>query len=214
MHKSTTPNDYIKIVLIGDSNVGKSSLIHRFIEDSYSADQPNTVGVDFFAKKAQVAGKTYTVQVWDTAGQERFKAMVRTYFRSASAAILVFDLTKKISFDHIDEWLNEIQEDLDTNAPIVLVGSKADLQQQRVIAEDVARSFAEKRGLLYFEASAMSSQNVQQLFRTAIEKVVEGYMNPDNKKDEERTTRGASDILLNTRPKGKDKNAGNGCCGF
>jgi len=212
-----TSNDYIKIVLIGDSNVGKSSLIHRYIEDSYSPDQPNTVGVDFFAKKAQVAGKTYTVQVWDTAGQERFKAMVRTYFRSASAAILVFDLTKRVSFDHITGWLDEIREDLEANTPVLLVGSKADLKEHRVITDSAAKALADQKGLLYFEASAVNSQNVQQLFRVAIEKVVEGYSSAE-KNDGERSTRGGSVIDLNVRPKGKDskhdKNAGNGCCGF
>ncbi len=212
--QKTTPSEYIKIVVIGDSNVGKSSLIHRYIEDSYSPDQSNTVGVDFFAKKAQVAGKTYTVQVWDTAGQERFRAMVRTYFRNASAAIVVFDLTKKVSFEHINDWLNEIQEDLDDNTPVLLVGSKADLKENRVISEEAAKALAEKRGLVYFEASAVNSQNVQQLFRVAIEKVVEGYQSAE-KKDDGKSTRGGSVIDLNIRPKGKDdKNAGNGCCGF
>jgi len=209
-----TSNEPIKIVLIGDSNVGKTALIHRFVEDSYIADQPNTIGVDFFAKKVQIDGKTHSIQIWDTAGQERFKSMVKSYFRAASAALLVFDLTKKASFDHVNAWLATFQEDMDPKAPIVLVGSKSDLLEERVIAEKTAQSFATKLGFEYFEVSALSSEGVQDLFKSTVKKIIGGGPTPDSPSHErKRSTRIGSELHLKDKESPKEKEP-DGCCGF
>ncbi len=210
--ENSNNNEPIKIVLIGDSNVGKTALIHRFVEDSYLADQPNTIGVDFFTKKVQVEGKSHSLQIWDTAGQERFKSMVKSYFRSASAAFLVFDLTKKASFDHVNAWLATFEEDMDVKAPIILVGSKSDLTQERVIAEKTAQSFATKLGFDYFEVSALNSEGVQQLFVSTVKKILNNGNTPDSPSQErKRSTRIGSELQLKETPQEKDPD---GCCGF
>jgi len=207
-----TPNEPLKIVLIGDSSVGKTSLIHRFVEDTYVADQPNTIGVDFFAKKLQIEGKTHSIQIWDTAGQERFKSMIRTYFRSASAALLVFDLTKKASFDHVNAWLTTVQEDMDPKAPIVIVGSKSDLVDQRAIPEKNVRSFANKLGLEYFEVSSLNSEGVQNLFKSTVKKIIDGQTDPQNS-ERKRSTRVGSELHHLMKDKETPKEP-DGCCGF
>ena len=208
MQEFSTPN-LKKIVMVGDSNVGKSSLIHRFVEDTFIPGQQNTIGVDFFSKKMQIGGKTHNIQIWDTAGQERFKSMVKSYFRSASATVLVFDLSKRQSFDNLHEWLDEIKIGLDSNAPVIMVGNKSDLGDQRAVSEKTAKGFAGELGMDYFEASAKNAEGVEKLFETIIEKAIQYESLHEN----ENSLRGPDVHLTPKNKEKKNKDSSNGCCG-
>ena len=166
-------SSFIKLVIVGDTNVGKTSLVNRYVEDTFGDTVANTVGVDFLACKMDLFGQTYTVQLWDTAGQERFRSVVKCYFKSALGVLLVFDVTSRQSFDHIVEWLGDIDDNIGESTTKVIVGNKADLEDERVISYDEGRSFAESRKMMYFETSAKSAFGVDILFESIVKTIVE-----------------------------------------
>lgn len=168
----------VKLIVVGDSNVGKTSLISRYVDDTFAESIGNTVGVDFFACKMDLFGQTHTVQLWDTAGQERFKSVVKCYFKSASGVLIVFDLTQRVSFDHVATWLEDMNDNVPENVVKVLVGSKADLEEKRAISYEDARGFAESRNMQYFETSAKSAFGVDVLFESVVKTILEGLNSP------------------------------------
>ena len=208
---SSDNSEFIKLILVGDSSVGKTSLISRFVEDTFKLDQPNTISVDFFAKKMNVYNKLYTVQIWDTAGQERFKSMIRNYFKSASAVLIVFDLTKKLSFSHVDEWLRDVQEDIKKDTPIILIGNKCDLPEQRQITSKSAAVFAKKRNMDYFETSAVSSVGIKQVFEAAAQKVVETRVDQEQE-SKDKLTNLPKDVHLSSTDKPESRRSAGNCC--
>mmetsp|Transcript_7089 Transcript_7089/g.11434 ORF Transcript_7089/g.11434 Transcript_7089/m.11434 type:complete len:214 (-) Transcript_7089:46-687(-) len=147
----------MKLVLIGDSNAGKSALAARYVQNQMPAVSKATVGVAFF-KQTVVdpdSREEYAVQIWDTAGQEKFQSVTTHHYRAADGALIVFDITSESSFRGLDRWLTELYENTDPSVVVMLVGTKADLAQQRVVSEDRARAWARKNGALYFETSAL-----------------------------------------------------------
>ncbi|XP_071917552.1 GTP-binding protein YPTM2 isoform X2 [Coffea arabica] len=151
-HISDWPSNFIdylfKLLLIGDSGVGKSCLLLRFADDSYLESYISTIGVDF----------------WDTAGQERFRTITSSYYRGAHGIIVVYDVTDQESFNNVKQWLNEIDRYASENVNKLLVGNKCDLESQRVVAYDTAKAFADEIGIPFMETSAKSSTNVEQAF--------------------------------------------------
>jgi small GTP-binding protein len=146
----------MKIVLIGDSSVGKSALVHRFLHNKPLHDSKATVGIAFF-KQAVVDPETneeYTLQIWDTAGQEKFQSVTTHHYRAADGALLVFDISNEQSFNSLDKWLQELRENTDPTVMVALVGTKGDLYQQRVITEQMAMAYASANQLMYVETSA------------------------------------------------------------
>lgn len=208
-----TPPEIIKLVVIGDSDVGKTSLVNRFVQGTFTPHNSNTVGVDFLGKKLKVFNKNYTVQIWDTAGQERFKSVVRSYFKSASAVLLAFDLTNRISFEHVNSWLLDVQEEMEITAPVVLVGNKSDLVEQRQVSQKVAVAFAKKRNLEYYETSAENADGVDEVFTLTVEKVVKTMMNSGVRSENRSPTIASSDLRqsFGARDSKKEK-ARKGCC--
>jgi small GTP-binding protein len=147
----------MKIVLLGDSSVGKSALVMRYISNQIPANAKATVGVAFF-KKSIVDPDTkqeYTTQIWDTAGQEKFQSVTTHHYRNADGALLVFDITSEASFQGLDRWLTELYENTDPSTVVMLVGTKVDLNQQRQVSEERARAWARKNSLLYSETSSL-----------------------------------------------------------
>ena len=164
--------DYLfKLLLIGDSGVGKSCLLLRFADDTYTESYISTIGVDFKSRTIKLDGKTIKLQIWDTAGQERFRTITSSYYRGTHGIIVVFDVTDQESFDNVKQWLHEIDRYASANVKKLLVGNKCDLASKRAVPTEQAAAFAESLGVEYLETSAKSALNVEKAF-TAIAREV------------------------------------------
>lgn len=159
--------DYMfKILLIGDTNVGKSCLLLRFADDTYTGSFISTIVVDFKIRTIEVEHKIIKLQIWDTAGQERFRTITSSYYRGAHGIIVVYDVTDKESFNHVPEWLNEIEKYACENVNKLLFGNKSDLTAKRVVSTEQGKEFAESQGIEFLETSAKEATNVEQAFLT------------------------------------------------
>ncbi|KAF5749782.1 RAB GTPase A4A [Tripterygium wilfordii] len=164
--------DYVfKVVLIGDSAVGKSQILNRFARNEFSIDSKATIGVEFQTRTLVIQHKSVKAQIWDTAGQERYRAVTSAYYRGAVGAMLVYDITKRQSFDHIPRWLEELRNHADKNIVIILIGNKCDLENQRAVPTEDAKEFAQKEGLFFLETSALESTNVESAFLTVFTEI-------------------------------------------
>ncbi|KAI3975358.1 hypothetical protein MKX01_022120 [Papaver californicum] len=164
--------DYVfKIVLIGDSAVGKSQILSRFARNEFSLDSKATIGVEFQTRTLVIQHKSVKAQIWDTAGQERYRAVTSAYYRGAVGAMLVYDITKRQSFDHIPRWLEELRGHADKNIVIILIGNKCDLESQRAVPTEDAKEFAQKEGLFFLETSALEGSNVETAFSTVLTEI-------------------------------------------
>lgn len=157
--------DYLfKAVLIGDSGVGKSNLLSRFAKDEFRLDSKPTIGVEFAYRNIKVRDKLIKAQIWDTAGQERFRAITSSYYRGALGALLVYDITRRSSYESVGRWLVELREFGGEEMVVILVGNKCDLGESREVEEEEAKRFAEAEGLCFMETSALKNLNVEQVF--------------------------------------------------
>ncbi|XP_026139044.1 ras-related protein Rab-11A-like [Carassius auratus] len=164
--------DYLfKVVLIGDSGVGKSNLLSRFTRNEFNLESKSTIGVEFATRSIHVEGKTVKAQIWDTAGQERYRAITSAYYRGAVGALLVYDIAKHLTYENAERWLKELQDHADSNIVIMLVGNKSDLRHLRAVPMDEAKAFAEKHGLSFLETSALDSSNVELAFQTILTEI-------------------------------------------
>tara|TARA_B110000003_G_scaffold268591_1_gene298284 strand:- start:1026 stop:1733 length:708 start_codon:yes stop_codon:yes gene_type:complete len=152
--------------LIGDSGVGKSCLLLRFADDTYTGTYISTIGVDFKIRTVELEGKTIKLQIWDTAGQERFRTITSSYYRGAHGIIVVYDVTDMESFEAVKGWLNEIDRYANENVNKLLVGNKSDLTSQKVVDYATAKAFADEIGIPFIETSAKNATNVEQAFMT------------------------------------------------
>ncbi|RZC20135.1 Ras-related protein RABD2a isoform B [Glycine soja] len=158
-------SDYLfKLLLIGDSGVGKSCLLLRFADDSYIESYISTIGVDFKIRTVEQDGKTIKLQIWDTAGQERFRTITSSYYRGAHGIIIVYDVTDEDSFNNVKQWLSEIDRYASDNVNKLLVGNKSDLTANRVVSYDTAKEFADQIGIPFMETSAKDATNVEDAF--------------------------------------------------
>mmetsp|Transcript_2839 Transcript_2839/g.3041 ORF Transcript_2839/g.3041 Transcript_2839/m.3041 type:complete len:201 (-) Transcript_2839:465-1067(-) len=157
--------DYLfKLLLIGDSGVGKSCLLLRFADDTYTESYISTIGVDFKIRTIDLDGKTIKLQIWDTAGQERFRTITSSYYRGAHGIIVVYDTTDLESFNNVKQWLHEIDRYASDNVNKLLVGNKSDLTSKRAVSFDQAKEFADSLGIEFIETSAKNSTNVEKAF--------------------------------------------------
>ncbi|KAG0498108.1 hypothetical protein HPP92_002438 [Vanilla planifolia] len=162
-----------KIVLIGDSAVGKSNLLARFARDEFYRNSKSTIGVEFQTQKMELDGKEVKAQIWDTAGQERFKAVTSAYYRGAVGALVVYDISRRQTFDSIGRWLNELHTHSDMNVVTILVGNKTDLKDAREVSTDEGKALAEAHGLFFMETSALDNSNVKAAFETVVKEIYE-----------------------------------------
>jgi len=162
-------NDYdylFKLLLIGDSGVGKSCLLLRFAEDSYTESYLSTIGVDFKIRTIDVDGKTIKLQIWDTAGQERFRTITAAYYRGAHGIVVVYDVTDSESFENVRMWLKEIERYAADYVEKLLIGNKSDLVAKKVVEYSIAKELADSLEIPFLETSAKDSTNVDEMFYT------------------------------------------------
>ncbi|XP_071358443.1 ras-related protein Rab-19-like [Trachinotus anak] len=154
-----------KIILIGDSNVGKTCVVQNFKSGVFAERQQNTIGVDFTVRTLDIGGKKVKMQVWDTAGQERFRTITQSYYRSAHGAMIAYDITRSPTFDSVNHWIKEVEQFGAANVVLVLIGNKCDLEEERQVLFEEACHLAKERGILAaLETSAKESQNVEEAF--------------------------------------------------
>jgi Ras-related protein Rab-1A len=197
--------DFIfKVLIIGDSSVGKSNILLRFSDNVFHDTFLPTIGVDFKIKNVSLSGQSIKLNIWDTAGQERFKTITAAYYKGSHGVILVYDITDRESFNNIVNWLAEVRKHAGPNVARVLVGNKCDLTAERKVTEKEAKEFAEQQGMQFFEASAKAKINIEETFmaitKTMYEQLPEG----------ERRAEGPGIGLGNARGNRGKENGG--CC--
>ena len=170
-----------KFIIIGDTGTGKSSLLTQFTDKSFSPLHDLTIGVEFGAKILKVTGpdeKNYNIklQIWDTAGQELFKSITRSYYRDAAGVMLVFDISRRDTFNHLKTWMNDIEIFSGKDTNIILIGNKTDLENQRTVSTEEANEFANNYGIKYIETSAKNYDNTYESFVNLAEKVLNKYL--------------------------------------
>ena len=162
-----------KLIIIGASGVGKSAILRRLVEDTFTDECQSTIGVDFDSKVLMVGDKRVKLQIWDTAGQERFRSIAKSYYRNAVGVILVYDITDRKSFEELSQWLTEVHSLCEANAVVELIGNKTDLAGKRVVSESEALDFCERHQLEYIETSAKGGDNVRESFVRMAAKIME-----------------------------------------
>jgi len=200
--------DYLfKLLLIGDSGVGKSCLLLRFADNTYTDSYISTIGVDFKIRTLDIDGKTVKLQIWDTAGQERFRTITSSYYRGAHGIIVVYDVTDKVSFNNVKQWLGEIDRYACQSVNKLLVGNKADLVEKKVVDFNEAKEFADSLGISFLETSAKSAQNVEEAFLTMTRQIKERV---SRNHDPNPPKPGSVNISTNSKKLKGDKKK---CCG-
>ncbi|KAJ3298179.1 Ras- protein Rab-5A [Borealophlyctis nickersoniae] len=161
----------VKLVLLGEAAVGKSSLVLRFVNNEFQENKEPTIGAAFLTQKCKLEDKIIKFEIWDTAGQERFHSLAPMYYRNAQAAIVAYDITKPASLDKAKSWVKELQRQANPNIVIALVGNKLDLAASRGVPTEEAQAYAGESGLLFMEASAKSGDNVMEVFTEIAKKI-------------------------------------------
>ena len=216
MDTSKMKPDYtIRYILIGDAYVGKSNIISRFTENKFSEKYQATINLDFTYKTVKINDKICRVQLWDTQGQEQFQSITRSYFKNAACAIVVYDLTKRDTFNSISNWLEQSKTHGPSTITFVLVGNKEDLKDERVITTEEGEEFAQRNGMIFFETSAKTGKNIEEMFNGSIKEILkkikeEYYKGKEKECGIEFNEQKKEGIVLKNAKEGKKKK----CCLF
>ncbi|XP_004505464.1 ras-related protein Rab11D-like [Cicer arietinum] len=171
-YKADDEYDYLfKLVLIGDSGVGKSNLLSRFTKNEFNLESKSTIGVEFATKTLNIHAKIIKAQIWDTAGQERYRAITSAYYRGAVGALLVYDVTRSSTFETAGRWLKELRDHTDPNIVVMLIGNKSDLRHLVSVSTEDGKAFAEKESLYFMETSALEATNVENAFTEVLTQI-------------------------------------------
>jgi len=159
-------SDYylIKVLLVGDIATGKTSIVTRFVDNTFYIDYSSTIGVDFNVKRMNILDKNFKLQIWNTAGDKRFRTIITSYYRGKNCVIITFDTTNKNSFHNISQWIREVKNYSSDDVDIILVGTKTDLIDKRIITYKEAKEYADRLGLVYVETSSRNNLNIEKLF--------------------------------------------------
>ena len=166
-------NDFIFFEdnIIGDSYVGKSNLLIRYAYGEFKEEYQTTIGVEFGVKNERINDKIYRVQIWDTAGQENFKSIIKGYYKNSACAIITYDITNRQSFNNLIDWIDDCRNLSPKTIYIVLVGNKSDLENERKVSTEEGKELAEKYGFIFFETSAKTGENVNEVFLKSVNEI-------------------------------------------
>ena len=166
-----------KYIIIGDTGVGKSCLLLQFTDKRFQPVHDLTIGVEFGARMINIDSRQIKLQIWDTAGQESFRSITRSYYRGAAGALLVYDITRRETFNHLTRWLEEARANASSNMVIMLIGNKLDLEHRRAVSFEEGRRFAEENDLIFLECSAKTAKNVEEAFCSTAGQIYENIKN-------------------------------------
>jgi Ras-related protein Rab-8A len=169
----TSKPSIVRLLTLGDSGAGKSSLLLRYTQNEFTIEYMPTIGIDFRLKTIDVKGKTIKVQVWDTAGQERFRTITHNYYRGAHGIALVYDVTNEASFQNIRKWIQDVHTYAEQSVNLVLIGNKCDLVNKKVVETSRGQALADEYDIRFFETSAKTDTNVEDAFSSLVEAVVD-----------------------------------------
>ena len=196
----------MKLILVGDSGVGKTNILSKYLKNDFDPDSKATVGVEFGTKNIEIDNKRIKVQIWDTAGQERYKSITSTYYKGAKGAFIVYDITRKSTFDNIDKWIGDLKNNGDENMIVYLVGNKSDLNDMREVRKDEAMTKSEKFNIAFSETSAIYGDNIHKIFQDLMEKVYINFYRNVNTNRENEINKG---VDLNEESNEKNNNQNN-----
>ena len=200
-----------KIIIIGDAGVGKTNILTRYTKNEFDAIAKPTVGVEFSAKKIKIDNKNIKLQIWDTAGQEKFKAISKNYYKGAAGVMLVYDITKKKSFDNVTKWIEEVRNHSAAEASIIIVANKKDLDSMREVSTEEGQALATEHKCYFLETSALdnSDKMIEKVFTVLAEDIIVKKQEDDEAKPAE--AQGQKIDLSAAQPKKEDEKR-KGCC--
>lgn len=161
----------LKVVAVGESGVGKTCLLVRFVRDTFEENGQSTLGVEFMSKIIETEKHRIQLQLWDTAGQELFRSVTRGYYRGSAGALLLFDLSNRDSFENVEKWLQDVKDVARDDVVLILIGNKSDLEGKRQVTHDEASDFAQKHNMKYFEVSAKTGDNVSEAISACVAQI-------------------------------------------
>ena len=200
----------LKLIVIGDSGVGKTNIIRRYISNTFSDDSKATVGVEFFTKPFRVNNDIVKLEIWDTAGQERYKSITSAYYKGSRGALLVYDITRPSTFEDVENWMTEIKEKVRGSLKIMIIGNKLDLTNERKVDTETALDKAKSLNVPLMETSAFNSTNIQKAFESILREMYKEFKKEkDSEKKEQNRTEG---VKIETESKSKNGQKKGGCC--
>ena len=201
--------DYLyKLIIVGDSFVGKTNIMSQYIRKEFSLNTKSTVGVEFGAKIIKIENKMIKAQIWDTAGEERYRSVTNAYYKGAKGAFVVYDITNKLSFESIEKWIQDLKINSDHNITLLLIGNKKDLEDKREVSKEEGEEKAKTFGLGFIETSACTGENIDKAFETMLKEVFNKNFTNNNSEEELNYINIGKNIELDEQPQEKKSS----CC--
>ena len=198
----------VKIILIGDSAVGKTNIMSKYLKGEFQENTKATVGVEFGSKLFKIDNHTIKAQIWDTAGQEKYKAITGAYYKGSKGAFVVYDITRRDTFESADRWINDLKVTADPKINIILIGNKCDLEDKREVLKEQGEEKAKSFDCAFFETSALKGDNIDKGFEMMVNEIFKKYGEETMEEDDFGTMEKGEDINLEKTNKVEKK----GCC--